>query len=176
MWKRLIQVFSFFILGLIDYENDEVDDEEIENFLKSKGIDTNPETSVSVDDILLGSDLGSASMNASGRDLKKRQSTGLFSKKKSQSEFGMKVSSLKDLKVNTSILMVKKNNSREFGTIRYIGKIEGDKKKDYVGIEWNTEGFGNSDGSVKNTKYFQTKSNTASFIDFKSFQSNCYLL
>lgn len=109
----------------------------------------------------------------------KRKSFSLFKRKTKEpnEEDGRKVSSIKDIKLEDKIIYTDKNNKREFGTVKYIGDLKGDKKKQkWIGIEWVTEGFGDCDGEIYSNRYFTTKPKTATFIDFKSFITSCLIL
>ncbi len=109
-------------------------------------------------------------MNKSSFSLFKRKS-----QKEEPKEEGKKIKSIKDIKVDDKIMLTK-NNLTEYGTIRYIGDVIGDKKKlKWVGVEWATEGYGDCDGETNGKRYFQTSPKTATFYDFKTFQSTCLL-
>jgi hypothetical protein len=59
------------------------------------------------------------------------------------------------------------------GTIRYFGKLANDEKKlDWIGLEWEIEGVGKNDGMALGVRYFQTKKNTATFVNFDTFKDN----
>jgi hypothetical protein len=63
--------------------------------------------------------------------------------------------------------------SNKYCTIKYLGKLKNDgTSKDWVGVEWDEEGIGKNDGMVFETRYFQTKPKTGSFIEEDIFEKN----
>lgn len=46
--------------------------------------------------------------------------------------------------------------SDHYGTIRYIGLVEG-YPSSWLGVEWDDASRGKHDGSVNNVRYFQTR-------------------
>jgi hypothetical protein len=80
-----------------------------------------------------------------------------------------------DLKIDLNVVY-HRLEMKFYGVIKFIGKLDGwFDNIIWIGIEWDNE-IGNHDGVYNGKRYFQTKSNSATFVKLDFFYENFLII